>query len=187
MKSLGKLAIGAVLVLGTGSLLFAQPGDPPDHDSDFTVSGQKPAVMSPAEMTVASVDLMHAMNGHLRHVTQLREKAQAEKDIIKVNCLSDKLIPMKAQLNLAEGSKRILDERVGAGDDSGRYAAYGDLVISNDKMKDLREEADACVGDALTYVGETDVQVTGPDNPLIPVSGGLGVGIEPPAYKTPFD
>ncbi|HTJ45203.1 MAG TPA: hypothetical protein VL463_24020 [Kofleriaceae bacterium] len=153
----------------------------------MSVSGGKTATLSPAEMTVSADEIVGNMHGMLRHVTQLREKAEKEKDIIKLNCVNDKLMPMKAQVNLGDASRRSLDQLISAGDDKGRYAAYADLTISQDKVKDLRDEADACVGDALTYVGKTDVQVTGPDNPLVPGDDGFGEGIEPPVYRTPFD
>jgi len=187
MKSLHKLLIGTLLLAGTGSLIYAGPDDGLGGDTTVTASGTKQAEMSPAEMTTVGDELITGMHGMLRHVMQLREKAAKDKDIIKLNCVNDKLMPMKAQVNLADASRRILDQMIGANDEKGRYAAYGDLVVSNDKVKDLRDEADACIGDALTYVGKTEVQVTGPNNPLLPGDGTFGEGIEPPVYKTPFD
>ena len=188
MKSFNKFLVGAVLCAGTGTLIYAAPGDGTTATVDVTTpTAQKQATLSPAEMAASAQDLVTGMESNLRHVTQLREKAAAEKDIIKLNCVNDKLMPMKAQVNLAEASKHQLDQMIDAGDEAGRYAAFADLAVSNDKVKDLRDEADACIGDALTYVGKTDVQVTGPDNPLIPPDNGFGEGIEPPGYRTPFD
>lgn len=188
MKLLAKLTLGALLVGGTGSLIYAAPGDDAlGTDTSITTSGTKQAVLSAEDMLVSSHEMIMTMHSQLRHVTQLRDKAAAEKDIIKLNCVNDKLMPMKAQVNLAEGSARQLEQTVSASDEQGRYASYSELTISNDKVKDLRDEADACVGDALTYVGKTDVQVTGPDNPLLPGDNTFGEGIEPPGYRTPFD
>jgi hypothetical protein len=188
MKSLRKVLLGTLFIAATGSLLNAAPGDPAPGGDVVTESGTKQAEMTSAEMVGAADELVNGMHGMLRHVMQLREKASKEKDIIKLNCVNDKLVPMKAQVNLADASRRVLDQVIGANDDKGRYATYGDLVVSNDKVKELRDEADACVGDSLTYVGKTDVQVTGPDHPLLPGEDtGFGNGIEPPVYKTPFD
>ena len=189
MKSLHKLLLGGFLIAATGSLIAAAPGGI-DEDAGDSVSipGGKGAQLSPAEMTASSDSMMRYLNGSLRHVTQLHEKAQREKDIIRLNCVNDKLVPLKGQVNVAEASRHALDQAIGNGDESGRYATYADLVESYDKGKELRDAADACVGDALTYVGSTDVQVTGPLNPVVPGNEGIfGGGIEPPAYKTPFD
>lgn len=189
MISLKKVLIGVLMIGATGTLIYAAPGDPIDTGDTTTVTtpGAKTAILSPAEMTVGADDAMTNMHAMLRHVTQLREKAAKDKDIIKLNCVNDKLMPMKAQVNLAEGSRRDLDQMISANDEKGRYAAYSDLTLSLDKVKDLRDEADACVGDALTYIGKTDVQVTGPENPLVPGDNGFDTGIEPPTYRTPFD
>ena len=187
MKSLHKLSI-AVVILGAGGLLYAQPADPTEPTDSVTVNGAKAGSMSPAEMTVSAQQMITDMHGMLRHVTQLREKAGREKDIIKLNCVDDKLMPLKAQVNLGEEAHHQLEAVIGSGDDSARYAAYSDLVVSNGRSRDLRDAADACVGDALTYIGTTDVQVTGPTNPVVPgESIGIGNTIEPPVYKTPFD
>jgi len=187
MKSITKLLVGGVLVVTTGGLIYAQPAGDVGGDVSISATGEKKAVLSPEEMSASAESLMSMMRGHLRHVTQLRDKATAEKDIIKLNCINDKLMPLKAQMNLADVAHRSLTDAIAAGNDDARYSAYADLTINNDKVKDLRDEADACVGDALTYVGKTDVQVTGPDNPLVPGDDGFGEGIEPPVYRTPFD
>jgi hypothetical protein len=187
MRSLHKLLVSGLLIGGTATLIYAAPDDGVSAEVSITTPSGKMAQLSPAEMTIAADDLMTGMQGMLRHVQQLREKAAKEKDIIKLNCVNDKLMPMKAQVNLAEASRRQLDDMINAGDDKGRYASYSDLIASNDKVKDLRDEADACVGESLTYVGKTEVSVTGPDNPLIPGEDGFGQGIEPPTYRSPFD
>jgi hypothetical protein len=187
MKSLTKILLGAVLTAGTGSLIYAAPGDDVSVDATITTPAAKQANMSPEEMTASSEELIVNMHGMLRHVTQLHEKASKDKDIIKLNCVNDKLIPLKAQVNLADETRHMIEIAIGNSDDKGRYDAYADLVTDFDKSKDLRDEADACVGDALTYIGQTDVQVTGPNNPIVPGDGVFDPGIEPPTYRTPFD
>jgi hypothetical protein len=188
MKFLSKLAIGSLIVGASASLIYAAPGDD-DSTTDVTISAQgaKQANLSPEEMTTSSNELMANMRSMLRHVTQLHEKASKDKDIIKLNCVNDKLMPLKAQVNLAEASHHSIEIAISSSDDKGRYDAYAELIIDHDKVKDLRDEADACVGDALTYIGKTDVQVTGPTNPIVPGDGVFDPGIEPPTYRTPFD
>lgn len=187
MISLNKFLAGALMVGAMGGLIYAQPSGDLSSDDDLTVTagGSKQAQMSPADMLASADDLVNSMHADLRHVTQLRDKAAAEKDIIKLNCINDKLMPMKAEVNLGDHARRDLDDAISHED--ARYAVYADVVKRNNRAKDLREQADACVGDALTYVGKTDVQVTGPDNPLLPPTSGFGNEVEPPGYRTPFD
>ena len=188
MKSLHKLVIGGMLALaGSGGLIYAAPGDPGEEAGDYTISsGAKVATLSPADMVTSGNEMMNNILSMLRHVTQLREKAEKEKDIIKLNCINDKLMPLKATANVADRQRKWLDDAIGASNDKDRFSAFADLTISHDKAKDLRDGADACVGDALTYIGKTDVQVTGPENPLLP-GDGFGEGVEPPTYRSPFD
>jgi hypothetical protein len=189
MKSLHKLAFGVALVAGMGGLIYAGPGgsEDPDNGSTVTTSGSKAAQISPEEMLASGKQLVESMHSSLRHVTQLHEKAAKEHDIIKLDCINTELVPMKGQVNLGDAQEHALEQAIQGGDESGRYADYSDEVESEGKVRDEREAADACVGDALTYIGSTDVQVTGPANPLLPGDGDFGSGIEPPTYRTPFD
>jgi hypothetical protein len=177
MKSLRNLAIGALLIAGTGTLLVAGPDD--SDAPDVTAPAMKMGSISAADMTVQADVMVTNMHDMLRHVTQLREKASREKDILKLNCINDKLVPMKGEVNLGDTMRHSLEQAIGSNDESGRYAAYADLTVR-------RDQADACVGDALTYIGSTDVQVTGPANPLYPPEPGENE-VEPPTYRSPFD
>jgi hypothetical protein len=190
MKSLLKFGVGGLLIAGMGSLIYAAPGDDDNGvsaDVSITTPGAKQMQLSPAEMTMASDEAIENVRGMLRHVTQLREKAQREKDIIKLNCVNDKLVLLKGTANIAEEDHHAVEIAISNSDEKGRYTAYGDLIVNHDKAKDLRDAADACVGDALTYIGKTDVQVTGPSNPIVPGDHVFDPGIEPPTYRTPWD
>jgi hypothetical protein len=189
MKSLHKLAIGVALVAGMGGLIYAGPSGTDDTDSGSTVTtgGSKTAQMSPEEMLAAGQQMDEHMHADLRHVTQLHEKAAKEKDIIKLDCINTELVPMKGQVNLGDNEEHALEQAIQSGDESSRYADYAEELESENKVKDERDAADACVGEPLSYVGSTDVEVTGPTNPLIPGDSNWGSGIEPPGYRTPFD
>jgi hypothetical protein len=187
MKSLRKFVVGALLIGATGTMLYAAPGDATDPDDGaVTAPAATQAVLTPEEMKIAGQEMTKSIHAMLRHVTQLREKAIKEKDIIKLNCLNDKLMPLKAQVNLADAKSHQLDEAVQSNDEAGRYNAYSDLTASHEKVRTLRDEADACVGEPLTFVGETQVEWTGPENPLEPDDNPWDPGIEPPTYRTPW-
>ena len=187
MKLLRYLAFSGLTVAAMGTLIYATPDDfDPTDTSTTTVSATKMGQMSPTEMTVQADTIMTDVRSMLRHVTQLAEKARRDKDIIKLNCVNDKLVPMKGEVNLAETTRHVLEEAISSTDEGARYASYTDLTIRHDKIKDLRDQADACVGDALTYIGKTDVTVTGPSGPLYPPESG-GQEVEPPTYRSPFD
>jgi len=187
MKSFRKFVIGALLVGATGTILYAAPGDSTDDDGGtVTAPAGKQANLSPEEMRIAGQEMSKSIHSMLRHVTQLREKAIKEKDIIKLNCINDKLMPMKAQVNLADAKSRQLDDAVQSDDEAGRYNAYSDLTTSHEKVRNLRDEADACVGEPLTFTGETQVDWTGPENPLEPTENPWDPGLEPPSYRTPW-
>ena len=126
-----------------------------------------------------------------RHMAHLREVARNQKDVIKLTCVNDKLVELKAQMNLFDASRQRFTAAVdgGATADAAR-PSYVELADIADKVKVLRGEADTCIGTPDLYKQEAGVEVTHPDfpddptidDPFLPESGVL----EPPAYASPF-
>ncbi|HTR55126.1 MAG TPA: hypothetical protein VMJ10_30780 [Kofleriaceae bacterium] len=113
-----------------------------------------------------------------RHVQQLQQIARKENDVIKLNCVNDKLIQLKPKLNIAEQLQHA---------DPSNTQAATDLRQAAEEAHNLRTEADQCVGDSLVNT-ESVTSFTHPDlpdpgmfNPWLPTT------LEPPAYASPFN
>ena len=123
-----------------------------------------------------------------QHVEQLRLTARKQKDVIKLNCINDKYLQIKSLLNISDEAASRLDVAILGKDEEGRYHEFTKFTISVEKVKALRGEADACVGEELTYLGDTIVDVDKPEIPDDPTAEDpFDDVIEPPAYASPFD
>jgi len=107
------------------------------------------------------------------------DQAKADKDVIRLNCLLDKLNQVKVNGTMMDQALQSLQECVSRRDESAQLHEYTRVTIINQKVQVLRTEADACVGAETNYVGPTKVVVESP--------AGLTATIDqPPAVAPPF-
>jgi hypothetical protein len=180
LKKLTQILLGSVLV-STGA--FAQPMAPsggapaPGASADVSVPvGQKPT-LTVDEMISQSRQYQQGMGQVLKHIQTLQESARKQKDIIKLNCVSDKLVQAKVNTSIADQAMTALQENIAKADEGGRTHEFTRLTIINQKVVVLGAEAENCIGEDLTFVGATriDVEVdpniptTDPTNPAVPV------------------
>ena len=119
--------------------------------------------------------------GDHQYVLRLKAGAMREKDIIKLNCLNDKLVQMLPEMNIVDS----LISRLNASTGGEQEVIYRDLQSSANKVREQRELATQCAESKL-IVTESRNSFTGPsggENPWDPNSGG-GNYIEPPAYAS---
>jgi hypothetical protein len=90
------------------------------------------------------------------------EQAKADKDVIRLNCLLDKLTQVKVNGNIMDQALQSLQDSVSRRDESAQLHEYTRITIINQKAQVLRTEADACVGAETNYVGPTKVVVESP-------------------------
>jgi len=149
-------------------------------------------VLSPAEMRVKAEQMKKDNDEDLRHVLHLQALARKEKDVIKLTCINDKLIQLKAQRNLFDTAALQLDQQVSSGDDSPKVA-YADLEKATFDIKKLRGEADGCAGELEMYKQESKTDVERPNlddptdgDPFHPPELGDHPPIDQPGFATPF-
>jgi hypothetical protein len=104
-------------------------------------------------------------------------QAKADKDVIRLNCLLDKLNQVKVNANMMDQALQSLQDCVSRHDDSAQLHEYTRVTIINQKAQVLRTEADACVGAETNYVGPTKVVVESP--------AGLTASVDQPAAVAP--
>lgn len=202
MKLIRKIGLWGLLVGGGGSALHADPTGGPISPNG--VGGSSPsnagAPVDPAarpEMTPQSaatlqprVQLLHEqMRGDARHVMYLQQIAKKEKDVIKLNCVNDKLVQIKPQMNLADAAEAEMNSPA----DAARMSAFENVVQVAANVRRLREEADQCIGEAVTTGdSQSSNSFTGPQAPDDPTKGGIhgsggGNDVEAPGYASPFN
>lgn len=163
-------------------------------DSDTPTTPPPPAAPAPGraltvvEMRASLEKQQSQMAADQREILHLREVAKKNKDVIKLNCINDKLVELKAQQNVADGYAQQLTASLDANSDE-RFAAYASFDSTSAQIKNLTEQAKACIGEPELYKQESGVEVERPEIPDDPTVNpfGTGVDIEPPAYASPFD
>ncbi len=167
MHALRKLVAGLALVtfVVAGGQLYAQSGgkDGKGKKADaVTMPMTKTAKISANEMARNATALIGEMQVSLKRVVGLQQVARKQKDVIKLNCVNDKLLQVKKLLNIAESSRTDLTEDIANSNEPGRYHNYTKITISKEKVVVLRDEAEACIGEELSFVGPTKVDVDAP-------------------------
>lgn len=184
------------------SATYAQspsPGAGAGIKVEASVKAGKVVKLSLPEMVVQAGTFEEQIKADVRHVMHLQTKARQAKDVIKLNCINDKLVQLKAQVNIfdtahvslkagleAGGSGADAGTGTGTGDD--KQSTYTEVTTTAGAIKTLRAEADVCVGEPELFKQESSSEVQRPDIVDDPgTSDPLGDGsFEPPAYASPF-
>jgi hypothetical protein len=194
MKTLVAVLLAAGLA--GGGYLYAQPADGTGGGDDLpeaTASGEVEADLTPREMADETKKLLAEMEKmHLR-ILELQAAARKSKDVIKLNCVNEKLLAVKQLLNIGDAAETDLTEAIAGGDRAAAVHQYGQVKLAHERTTAERDDAEGCIGEEIVFVGPTKVDVTGPtmpddptDDPNDPFSG-VDVDIERPAYATPFN
>jgi hypothetical protein len=198
MKLLAKIGIWGILAGGTASVLYADPvggwlspnGVGGGTSTTVTGSTQAGGGTVGVAMNLTLPDLqMRVRQLHdqtradARHIQHLQQIARKEKDIIKLNCVNDKLVQVKPQMNIADTGEAELE----GARDTDRMTIFEGISQAAENVRRLREEADQCIGEPIAQGSESSNSFTGPQIPDDPTKGFGGGPIEPPVYASPFN
>ena len=140
----------------------------------FVPSAIAPAVkssLSDAEKVEKSAEAIARMKAGLKQVLARVEDARKEKDVIKLNCVNEKLTQIKGLLKVAEQSDVALNEALASKQPSAD-TEFAKVTIARGKVEGLKADADQCIGQLAYVIDEkTTVDVSQPTN-LPNVDGG---------------
>jgi hypothetical protein len=122
-------------------------------------------------------DYRRQMDSVAMQIQVQANQAKSDKDVIRLNCLIDKLTQVRVNSNMMDQALQSLQERVSTRDEGAQLHEYTRITIINQKAQVLRNEADACVGSETSYVGRTKVIVESPP--------GLNATVDQPAPPAP--
>lgn len=189
MRRLAKL-VSVLAIFGTVTAVAApdpMPAAPVPAGADAApVKPVKPS-MTAAEMNIAVAQMEVRLEDAGQQMGHLQEIAKKQKDVIKLNCVNDKLVESKAQRNIADEIHTQLVAAIEK-NSADREALYQQYLNTSQSINDLREQAKACVGEAELHKQESGVTVEAPPTPDDPtVMNPPSEQFEPPAYASPFD
>lgn len=175
------IIMGSLAVGGAGQLLVAQPAPTPPPVVDpvaatpdvvapevapvatpIVAEKAKPTLgLSQREIAKQAARYTSDMQIMLRRILQLQAQARRDKDVIKLNCVNDRLVVAKQLLNLADIATIALTEASAAEDLAEQEHQLGQLQISHEKVAGQRDDAETCLGEEIVFVGPNAVSVTG--------------------------
>lgn len=140
MRYIGLLAV----VLASG-LTLAQPAPrPPPAPS--TLQAEKASDVPDVTKLERSSKGIGAMREVLRDVLGKLEEARRAKDVVKLNCVNEKLTQIKGLLRISEQADVALQEAVSQRDTTSSEHEYTKVMIAQQKVSQLRAEAEKCIG-----------------------------------------
>lgn len=186
------LMVGGSMIFG-GSLLAQDADVPaessPEETAPVTAPSEKAVTLTPSEMQGESEAHVKKMQDTLRRVVELQQLARKQKDVIKLNCVNDKLLQVKQLLNIAEAGRTNLIESIAQSDNAGSSHQFSQITIAKEKTSGLGDEAEGCIGEELIFLGPTEVDVNEPIIPDDPTGDGqynFDDILEPPGFASPF-
>jgi hypothetical protein len=125
---------------------------------------------SDSDKLEAAAEHLARMKSSLKQVLGRVEEARNEKDVVKLNCVNEKLTQIKALLKVAEQADVALHEAV-SNKDAAAESEFAKIGIARTKVEGLRADSEQCIGQ-LAYIADekTTVEVQQPSN--LPGDGG---------------
>lgn len=183
-RSVAKWALLGGVLLG---IAFIGPGLRAQKPDNKKTDSSVPDSMSPRECLRKGAMELWASEKAGEKVRKYLVAARKKKDIIRINCVQEKLSRLNTVLGLAR--KSLKDLRASAPkDQTGDRSRilYEKMTIFREQAENIRREAEGCSGEELTYTGKTKVQVTvdpsvpkdDPSEPPGGIVGGGGLGLD---------
>ncbi len=162
------ISVGCVVVAGFRlGVAGAQTQDPRPQNPDAEVVTQRQANLSGADQVRESARIIESVSGTRRRISDQLDRARQERDIIKVNCLNDKLTQVDVTLRSARDHLDLLQSAVGINNDGQRNHEFALMTIFRQRSDGLDAEARRCTGEETGGFGN-GTTVTVRQNPNIP-------------------
>ncbi|MDR0966102.1 MAG: hypothetical protein LBM75_06330 [Myxococcales bacterium] len=180
----------AIAMLLSAPLAFAQRPHLPGTDGVAPVAEQT----APRDMLQRSSKTIERMRRSLTMVLAKLQEARDSKDVVKLNCVNDRLTDIKSMLRISEQADVTLQEAVARQDLSRAVHAFGTVGANGKKIDQLATESEQCigmlafdtVGTSLT-VEEPNVDFWGEDPTRPSEIGGVGdIAISRPVVASPI-
>ncbi len=100
-----------------------------------------------------------------RDVLAQLSDARKSKDVVKLNCLNEKVTQIKGLLRISEQASTALLEAVDKKESAAAEHEYTKVMIARQKCEQLRAEAEECIGQLAFRTDENlQVEVEEPEN-----------------------
>ncbi|MFZ5470769.1 MAG: hypothetical protein ACOZIN_15165 [Myxococcota bacterium] len=138
------MRIGCLIAVLASTLGWAQEPLPLAPGPSPTL--EKAAEVSDPEKIRRSAEALARMRQVLKEVLQKLEEARNTKDVVKLNCVNEKLTQIKGLLRISEQADVTMQESIAKRESSSAEHEYTKVTIARQKVEQLRAEAEECIG-----------------------------------------
>jgi len=135
-----------VLLLAPVALAQTSPTPPVRTGTAVAQPEEKASDVPDAQKLSRSAAAVSQMRATLKVVLGKLEEARNTKDVVKLNCVNEKLTQVKGLLRISEQSDVALQEAVSKKDEPTADHEYTKVTIAQSKVEQLRTEAEQCIG-----------------------------------------
>lgn len=151
-----RMMTSLAIVLGVALVAGHAAAQAPALDRTY----QRAEKLSTEEKLQEASSAIEKMKSVLEAALVRLQSAREERDLIKVNCVNDKLSAIKGLLKISEQAEVGLKEAVARNDQELVNHEFTKISIARARVDNLRVEVDGCVGELASYTGETIVERT---------------------------
>jgi hypothetical protein len=158
-----------VATTSLGGLAWAQTGAGPARgDAEEAAADAQTQVdtnIPDSEKVKRSAEGVVKMRQSLKDVIGKLEEARNSKDVVKLNCVNEKLTAIKGLLRISEIADVNLQEAVAKKESETATHEYTKVSIARTRVNQLRAEAEECIGQLAFRTDENlSVEVEVPDD-----------------------
>ncbi len=143
-RSVVQISLGVLVILGVSIGAARAQNAPP---SGTEVRTQRVAQLSGPDQLREAGSVIDSISSTRRMVSDLLDRARQERDIIKVNCLNDKLTQIDVTLRSSREHQELLQTAVTINNDGQRNHEFQLMTIFRSRAQGLEGEARACIGE----------------------------------------
>lgn len=180
----GGVLLSGIAVAGVRTEMLAP------SDSSAPINDADPAKLTPEVTVTRAHEMKSRMVATEQRVVALQARAESKRDMVMINCTADKLVQVRGYLSVGTQSVTAVELAAQQNDDGARVHGFERTNIVYQKVLVLGTEAEGCVGEDVSYIGSTRVDVDVDPNipvedPTVPPAGIIPSGARPPE-ASPF-
>lgn len=149
------------LLMLTAGAAFAQSGAPSDTGE---ATARAASGVPDGEKIKRSQQSITRMRDILKEVLAKLEEARNSRDVVKLNCVNEKLTQVKGLLRISEQADVAMQEAIARKEAGAAEHEFTKVNISRTKIEQLRAETEECIGQLAFRTDENIlVEVEEPD------------------------
>ncbi len=145
------ILVALVLLAPTGAT-GADDGAPADDRFDEIEQ------MTPRQLSDRAESYVQEMRLMLDQVLRMLEEARLEKDVVKLNCVNEKLTHIRGLVRVSEEGQVSMQEAIAHQEMEEARHEFTKILVALDRVRQLRAEAEECVGQ-LAFVVDEELEV----------------------------